>query len=137
MEIRPIRTDMDYKVALAEVERLFDAVPGTPEFDRLDVLATLIEAYEKKVAPVSLPDPISAIEFAMDRLALTPADLEPVIGSRESVAAVLAKRQRLTLPMIRRLSAKLGISVTVLAQPYSVGRMSRRVVSEPVLTAFS
>jgi HTH-type transcriptional regulator/antitoxin HigA len=134
MEIRPIRTESDYKVALDEVERLFEATPGTAEFDRLDVLATLIEAYEAKLAPIEPPDPVAAIEFALDRLALTPADLEPVIGSKERVAAILAKRQRLTLPMIRRVSAKLGIPVAILVQPYSVAHTSRRVAGERVLS---
>lgn len=133
MEIRPIRTEADYKAALAEVNRLFDAVPGTSEFDRLDVLATLIEAYEAKVAPIALPDPIAAIEFALDRLSLNTTDLEPIIGNKERVSAILAKRERLTLPMIRRISVKLGIPVSVLAQPYSIRRMARRVANDNTL----
>ena len=129
MEIRPIRTETDYKAALAEVNRLFDSEPGTPEFDRLDVLATLIETYEAKVCPIGPPDPIGAIEFALDRLSLTPAELEPLIGSEKRVAAVLAGRQRLTLPMIHRLSNRLGIPVAVLAHTYAL----RRAVPSPTI----
>lgn len=132
MEIRPIQTEEDYKAALAEVSRFFDAPsepePGTTESDRLEILVTLIEAHEAKIAPIGLPDPIGAIEFDLDRLGLTPDDLIPIIGSRERVAAILEKRQSLTLPMIHRLSAKLNISVAILAQPYSLQRSSRRAV---------
>lgn len=120
--MNPIQTEEDYKVALSEVSRFFDAttepVPGTPESDRLEVLVTLIEAREAEIAPIGLPNPIGAIEFDLDRLGFTTDDLIPIIGSHERIVAILEKRQPLTPPMIHRLSAKLNIPIAVLAQPY-------------------
>lgn len=118
MDIRPIRTEDDYRTALTEVERLWDAEPGTPEGDRVDVLSTLIEAYEERHYPVPAPDPIAAILFMMEQKALTRRDLEPAIGSRSRVSEILNRRRPLTLPMVRALSALLDIPVSVLVQPY-------------------
>ena len=134
MEAQPIQTKGDYRAALAEVSRYFDAdtepEPGTPEFDRFDALVTSIQGYEAKAAPIGLPDPIGAIEFHLDRLGWTPADLEPIIGSRERVAATLEKRQPLTLPIIHWSSAKLGISIAVLTQPHPVCRVSHLSIEQ-------
>lgn len=118
MKIRPIRTNADYRAALREVERLWDAEPDTPEGDRVDVLVTLIEAYETKHFPVPAPDPIAAIEFMMEQKGLTRRDLEPAIGSRGRVSEILNRKRPLTLPMVRALSALLQIPVDILAQPY-------------------
>ena len=118
MEIRPIRTKADYRAALKEVERLWDADPGTPDGDRVDVLVTLIEAYEATHYPVPAPDPIAAVEFMMQQKGLTRRDLEPAIGSRGRVSEVLNRRRPLTLPMVRELSALLQIPAEVLIQPY-------------------
>jgi HTH-type transcriptional regulator/antitoxin HigA len=118
MDIRPIRTEADYRAALAEVERLWEAEPGTPEGDRAEVLATLIEAYEAKHYPIPAPDPIAAILFMMEQKGLTRRDLEPAIGSRSRVSEVLNRKRPLTLPMIRALSALLHIPTDVLVQPY-------------------
>jgi HTH-type transcriptional regulator / antitoxin HigA len=82
MEIRPVRTEADYEVALAEIERLFDAAPNTPENDRLDVLTTLVEAYEARHYPIPEPDPAEAIKYFMESRGLSRADLEPYIGGR-------------------------------------------------------
>jgi HTH-type transcriptional regulator/antitoxin HigA len=111
MDIRPIRTQEDYRAALAEVSPLFDREPepGTPEGDRFDVLVTLIEAYERQHFPISAPDPIEAIRFHMERLNLTVHDLEPMIGRPNRVYEVLAGRRPLTISMIRRLHSQLGI----------------------------
>ena len=118
MEIRPIRTKADYRAALKEVDRLWEADPGTPEGDRVDVLVTLIEAYEAKHYPIPAPDPIAAIEFMMEQKGLTRRDLEPAIGSRGRVSEVLTRKRPLTLPMVRALSTLLEIPTEVLVQPY-------------------
>jgi HTH-type transcriptional regulator / antitoxin HigA len=118
MEIRPIKTKADYRAALKEVERLWEADPGTPDGDRVDVLTTLIEAYEAKHFPVPAPDPIEAIEFMMEQKGLTRRDLEPAIGSRGRVSEVLTRKRPLTLPMVRALGKLLNIPLAVLAQPY-------------------
>jgi HTH-type transcriptional regulator/antitoxin HigA len=115
--VRPIRTERDYEAALKEVERLWGARSGTPEGDRLDVLATLIEAYEDKHFPMDPPDPIEAIKFRMEQQGLTRKDLEPLIGTRTRVAEVLNRRRGLSIEMIRRLHKKLGISAEVLIRP--------------------
>jgi HTH-type transcriptional regulator/antitoxin HigA len=118
MEIRPIRNDPDYRAALEEIERLWDAEPGTAEGDHVEVLATLVEAYEASHHPIPPPDPIAAIEFMLEQKGLTRRDLEPAIGSRGRVSEVLNRKRPLTLPMVRALSALLQIPMEVLAQPY-------------------
>lgn len=118
MQIRPIRTRADHRAALKEVERLWNAEPGTPEGDRVEVLVTLIEAYEAQHHPVPAPDPIAAIAFMMEQKRLSRKDLEPAIGSRGRVSEVLTRKRPLTLPMVRALSKLLDIPTDVLAQPY-------------------
>lgn len=117
MEIRPIRTEADYDAALDEVEGLMGAKPGTPEGDRLDVLTTLVEAYEARRYPIDPPDAVAAIRFCMEQQGLSRRDLEPYIGSRARVSEVLGGKRKLTLPMIRRLHKGLGIPAEVLIQP--------------------
>jgi HTH-type transcriptional regulator / antitoxin HigA len=109
MDVRPIRTARDHAHALRRIDRLMDAQPGTPEGDELDVLATLVEAYEERHFPIADPDPLSAIRFRMDQLGLTRKDLEPLLGSRGRVSEVLNGRRALSLQMIRRLNRDLGI----------------------------
>ena len=118
MDIRPIRTEADYRAALEEVERLWDTEPGTPEGDRVEVLATLIEAYEAQHHPIAAPDPIAAILFMMEQKGLTRRDLESAIGNRSRVSEILHRKRPLTLPMVRALSALLSIPTEVLVQPY-------------------
>ena len=115
--VKPIRTERDYDAALEEVERLWGAKSGTPEGDRLDVLATLIEAYEDRHYPMDPPDPIEAIKFRMEQQGLTRKDLEPLIGTRTRVAEVLNRRRGLSIEMIRRLHKTLGISADILIRP--------------------
>ena len=124
MEIRPIRTDDDYRAALAEVSPLFDdePEPGTPEGDRFDVLCTLIEAFERKHYPVAAPDPVEAIRFHMEQAALAPADLVPMIGQLNRVYEVLNRTRQLSIGMIRRLHDQLGIPAESL-----IGTSDRRV----------
>jgi HTH-type transcriptional regulator/antitoxin HigA len=121
MNIRPIRTNRDHARALKEIERLWNAKPGTPAYDRLDVLATLVEAYERTHFPVPALDPVEAILFRMEQQGLTRRDLEPLIGSRARVSEVLNHKRDLTLPMIRALHRKLGIPAESLIVPGRAG----------------
>jgi HTH-type transcriptional regulator / antitoxin HigA len=116
-EIKPIRSDADHEAALAEVEQLWGARSGTPEGDRLDILATLIDAYESEHHPTDPPDPIEAIKFRMEQQGLTRKDLEGIVGSRTRIAEVLNRRRGLSINMIRRLHDALGISAEVLIRP--------------------
>ncbi|MGH6681605.1 MAG: helix-turn-helix domain-containing protein [Bradyrhizobium sp.] len=116
-EIKPIRSEADHAAALAEVECLWGARLGTPEGDRLDILATLIDAYEAEHHPIDPPDPIEAIKFRMEQQGLTRKDLEGILGTRTRVAEVLNRRRGLSIAMIRRLHEKLGISAEVLIRP--------------------
>ncbi len=118
MDIRPIKSEGDYKRTLRAIEQLWEAKRDTPESDRLELLSILVEAFEREHYPIPLPDPISAIEHCMESRGLTRKDLEPFIGSRARVSEVLARHRPLTLSMIRRLSVGLGIPTDVLIQPY-------------------
>ena len=116
MEITPIRTEKDYRAALRVVSALVDQDPSpdSPEGERLDVLSTLIEAYERKHYAIDLPDPMEAIKFRMDQAGLSVKDLEPMIGQPNRVYEVLSRKRPLTLRMIRNLNKGLGISAQVL-----------------------
>ena len=116
-DLKPIRTEGDYATALAEVERLWGAPANSPEGDRLDILATLIDAYESEHFPMDPPDPIDAIRFRMEQQGLSRKDLEGLIGTRTRVAEVLNRRRGLSINMIRRLHERLGISAEVLIRP--------------------
>nr|WP_314546070.1 transcriptional regulator [uncultured Massilia sp.] len=117
MDIKSIRTEADYQAALREVESLMAAEFGAPEGDRLDVLATLVEAYEAKHFPMEVADPVDAIKFQMDQKGLTVKDLEPMIGRPNRVYEVLNRVRPLTLPMIWRLHKELGIPAEALIRP--------------------
>ena len=116
MEIKPIRTDADYKTALQDVSALMALDPdlGTPEGDRLDVLATLVQVYEVKHYPIGSPDPIEAIKFRMEQGGLSIKDMEPMIGRSNRVYEVLGRKRPLTLAMIKRLHKRLGIPAEAL-----------------------
>ena len=109
MDIKPIRTEADYRASLREVESLMRAAPDSPEGERLDVLVTLVEAYERHHFPLDLPDPVEAIKFVMDQRGLTVKDLEPMIGRSNRVYEVLSHKRPLTLKMIWNLHKGLGI----------------------------
>lgn len=118
MDIKPIKTDTDYRAALKEVETLMMAEPNTPEGEKLDVLVTLIEAYERKHFPLDLPDPVEAIKFEMEQKGLTVKDLEPMIGKSNRVYEVLNRKRSLTLKMIWKLHQELGIPAeSLIKQP--------------------
>ena len=129
MEIKPIKTNADHRAALAEIERLMDAEPGSADGDRLDVLATLVEAYEAKRFPIDPPDPVAAIEFCIDQRGLTRRDLEPMIGGRGRVSEVLAGKRALSLAMIRKLHRGLGIPADVLLKEAPRRTRERRKAS--------
>jgi HTH-type transcriptional regulator / antitoxin HigA len=116
MEIQPLNTDAAYRAALAEISALIDLDPelNTAEGDRLDVLATLVQAYEAKHSPIDPPDPIEAIKFRMEQQSLSVKDMEQIIGKSNRVYEVLNGKRPLTLAMIRRLHRHLGISAKVL-----------------------
>jgi HTH-type transcriptional regulator/antitoxin HigA len=103
MEIRPIKTEADYEATLKEIEGLMSAEPDSPQGDRLDVLVTLVEAYEREHYPIGFPDPVEAIKFRMEQQGLSVEDLVPVIGRKNRVYEVLARKRPLTLRMIEGL----------------------------------
>jgi HTH-type transcriptional regulator/antitoxin HigA len=116
-DVRPIRNEDDYETALADVAALWGAASGTPEGDRLDVLATLIDVYEARHHPMDPPDPVEAIKFRMEQQGMTRKDLEDIIGTRTRIAEVLNRKRSLSIGMIRRLHDRLGISAEVLIRP--------------------
>lgn len=120
MTIKPIHTEADYQAALAEIETLWDAPDGSPEADQLEVLSMLVEAYEKAAYPIHAPDPIDFLNYVMETRGLTRKDLEPFIGPRGRVSDIMNRVRPLTLEMIRRLAAGLGLPATVLIQDYAL-----------------
>ena len=118
MDIKPIKTEKDYEAALQLIEELWDSEEGTAESDRLDILITLVDAYEQINHTIYPPDPIAAIEFHMDQNDLTRADLETYIGSRARVSEVLNRKRGLSIEMIRNLHEGLGIPLeSLIARP--------------------
>jgi HTH-type transcriptional regulator/antitoxin HigA len=125
MEIKPIRSESDYQTALKEIEMLMETQPGTPEGDRMEVLVTLVEAYEAKYFPVPEPDdPVEVLEYYMESRGLNRSDLIPYLGSKERVSEVLNRKRGLSLLMIRRLHAGLGIPADLL-----VGKQDHKATS--------
>jgi HTH-type transcriptional regulator / antitoxin HigA len=120
MKLKPIRTKAEYKAALREIEALFDVPAKTPEADRLEVLAMLVEKYEAQHYPIPAPDPIDFLHYTMEARGLTRKDLEPYIGSRGRVAEVLNRARPLTLTMIRQLSEGLKLPADVLIADYEL-----------------
>jgi HTH-type transcriptional regulator/antitoxin HigA len=120
--VRPIRTEADYQAAIDEVDGLMMARAGTAEGDRLDVLSTLIEAYEAEHHGIDAPDPVALIEFVMEQRGLDRADVGKFIGARGRVSEVLSKKRALSLPMIRKLHGGLGLPASVLVRPYRLRR---------------
>ncbi len=120
MQIKPIRNEKDYESVLVRIEEIFDAEPDTPDGDELEILSSLVEVYEKKNYPIEMPDPIEAIKIRMEDLGLNRKDLEDAIGFKGRISEVLNRKRPLTLPMVRKLSKKLGLPTEVLAQSYSL-----------------
>ena len=120
IDIKPIKTEEDHDAALKEIERLMDAKPDTPEGDRLDVLTTLVGAWEQEHHRIEDPDPIEAILHRMAALGLARKDLEPMIETRARVSEVLSRKRPLTINMIRKLNEEMRIPADVLIRPYDV-----------------
>ena len=126
MDIKPIKTKADYEAALAEIDALMDAEPGTEEGDRLDILVTLVEAYERTHHAIEAPDPIEAVRHALEAQGMDESDLQDIIGARrERVWEVMNRRRRLTMPMIRRLNERLHVPAEVLIRPYELKSSER------------
>lgn len=122
MEIKPIKTDADYKAALKRLEEIFDAPIGTHESDEADVLGLVIDEYEKKHFPIDAPDPIEAIKIRMEELQLKQLDLVNEIGGKSRVSEILNKKRKLTVEMIRKLTRKLNISADILITDYQLSK---------------
>jgi len=118
MDIKPIKTEQDYENALERLEVIFDAKPGSPEDDELEILGILIEKYEDQHYPIGLPDPIEAIKFRMEQLGYNQNDLAKVIGLKSRASEILNKKRKLTLEMIRQLHEHFKIPMNVLVQAY-------------------
>jgi HTH-type transcriptional regulator/antitoxin HigA len=125
-EIKPIRTEKDHKAALKEIERLWDAKLGTPDGDRLEVLATLVHAYEEKHHPMDPPDAIEAITFRLEALGLTKQALVAIIGGSGRVSEVMTRKRNLSVGMMRRLRDELKIPPEILLNPTRTKGTSRR-----------
>ena len=119
MHLKPIHNDEDHAAALQEIDRLWDAEDGTPEADTLEILVTLVEAYEKDRYELPPPDPIDALEYFLESRGWTRKDLEPCIGSRGRVSEIMSRKRPLTISMIRNLERATGIPASILIQPYA------------------
>lgn len=124
LDLHPIKTESEYEAALEAVESLLEAPPGTPAAERLDLLSTLIDAYERENFLIALPDPIAAIQYYLESRGLETQALVPIIGSEEQVHQVLNRQQPLSLEMIRQLHKTCNISAEVLIQPYGLEPLS-------------
>ena len=123
MQIRPIRTDKDHRAALAEIEKLWGASLGTPEGDKLDILVTLVERYEERRWPLKSRrrfDPVDVLNYAIEELGHSQAELADILGSRSRASEVLARRRPLSLEMIQKINAIWKIPADLLVQPYRV-----------------
>jgi HTH-type transcriptional regulator/antitoxin HigA len=118
MTIKPIKTKKDYQAAMNRLETIFDAKPGTPEGDELEVLGILIEKYEQEHYPIDYPDPIEAIKFRMEQMGYSQNDLAKIVGLKSRASEILNNKRKLTLEMIRQLHQALGIPTDVLIQSY-------------------
>jgi HTH-type transcriptional regulator/antitoxin HigA len=123
MNIKPIKTAEDHQRALTRIDELWDAEPNTEAADELDILVTLVEAYEESKYKIDAPDPVEAIKFRMDQEGLKDSDLVPFLGQRSRVSEVLNRKRRLTLPMIRRLHSGLHIPLECLVMDYELDRV--------------
>jgi len=118
MEIKPIKNEKDYNQALERLEIIFDAMPGTPESDELEVLGILIDQYENEHFPIGLPDPIEAIKFRMEQMGYNQNDLAKIVGLKSRASEILNRKRKLSLEMIRQLHERLNIPTDVLIQIY-------------------
>jgi HTH-type transcriptional regulator / antitoxin HigA len=120
MELRPIKTDADYRAALKRLEEIFDAKLGTSESDELEILGLMVDDYENKHYPIEAPDPIEAIKIRMEEMHLKQVDLIPEIGGKSRVSEILNRKRRLTVDMIRKLAIRLNLSSNLLLKDYQL-----------------
>ena len=120
MKLKPIKNANDYDEAIQRLELIFDAKPGTPEGDELEILSILIDQYEKDHFPIDLPDPIEAVKYRMEQLNMKQKDLANTIGFKSRVSEVLNKKRKLTLDMIRKLHEQLNIPTSILIKDYNI-----------------
>ncbi len=135
MEIKPIKTEKDYKNALKKLELIFDATPNSKEGDEAEILSMLIDDFENKHFPIESPDPIEAIKIRMEEMNLKQKDLVGIIGGKSTISEILNKRKKLTVEMIRKLEKFLDISASVLVKNYQLERFStkkrRKIKQQP------
>ena len=122
MDIKPIKTDSDYKIALSRFEKIFDAAIGTIESDEADILGLIIDEYERKYYSIDAPDPIEAIKIRMEEMQLKQVDLVSEIGGKSRVSEILNRKRRLTVDMIRKLANRLNLSAGLLIKDYQLMR---------------
>ena len=120
MDLKPIKTEQDYQLALKRLEEIFDARLGTPESDELDILGLMVDDYENKHYPIEAPDPIEAIKIRMEEMHLKQVDLIPEIGGKSRVSEILNRKRRLTVDMIRKLAIRLNLSANLLIKDYQL-----------------
>jgi len=120
MELKPIKTEIDYKDALKRLEDIFDAKLGSPESDELEILGLMVDDYENKHYPIDAPDPIEAIKIRMEEMHLRQVDLIPEIGGKSRVSEILNRKRRLTVEMIRKLATRLNLSSNLLIKDYQL-----------------
>jgi HTH-type transcriptional regulator/antitoxin HigA len=120
MNIKPIKSKLDYQNALKRLEVIFDAAIGTPESDEADILGLMIDEYEKKYYPIETPDPIEAIKIRMEEMQLKQIDLVDAIGGKSRVSEVLNRKRKLTVEMIRNLTTRLNLSPGLLIHDYQL-----------------
>lgn len=122
MNIKPIKTNLDYKITLERLELIFDAEIGSPDSDEADILGLMIDEYEKKHYPIDAPDPIEAIKIRMKEMQLKQLDLVDAIGGKSRVSEILSRKRKLTVEMIRNLTQKLNLSPELLIGDYQLVR---------------
>ncbi|MCC5930011.1 MAG: helix-turn-helix domain-containing protein [Cyclobacteriaceae bacterium] len=120
MELKPIKSEEDYRAALKRLEEIFDAKPGTPESDELELLSLMVDNYENTHYPIEAPDPIEAIKIRMEEMNLKQVDLIPEIGGKSRVSEILNRKRRLTVDMIRKLAIRLNLSTDLLIKEYTL-----------------
>lgn len=122
MELKPIKTEIDYQNALKRLELVFDATIGTAESDEADILGLMVDEYEKKHYPIAAPDPIEAIKIRMEEMNLKQIDLVSEIGGKSRVSEILNRKRKLTVEMIRNLAKRLNLSSELLISDYQLSR---------------
>jgi HTH-type transcriptional regulator/antitoxin HigA len=125
MNIKLIKTDVDYQKALKRLEEIFDAKIGTPESDEADILGLMVDEYEKKHYQLDAPDPIEAIKIRMEEMQLKQVDLADAIGGKNRVSEILNRKRKLTVEMIRNLTKRLNLSAGLLIHDYELAGQKR------------